>query len=342
MNSRQSLVPFGVLAVTALLFCPSNAGAQVRWYRYWLNTKADTQEVFVNELPRGARLAGSYYEVHTDSVGRVTRISSYEDGEKTFERVYQFVGKQRWYGGYDSFAATGEKTGSEKLSRNERGVPTRYESFSVNGELTGYSTGSLNGDQTEWITYAATGKQTARYVYFYSSRGHLIRSQWYPEAGTVYDQQVDEVTGLAQSRKKFINDSLRSSNKYTYDSDGSLTRADIYDQNDKWYGEREYAHGLHTRTFYQFSDSSTKEIRFAFDDKRRIKQSTLSINGRVVCTFTYDRLSDGTVKRSLAVGPDGELLAEYPDLFVYDVNQHGDPLDSPPGTGIRHKTANWW
>lgn len=54
-----------------------------------------------------------------------------------------------------------------------------------------------------------------------------------------------------------------------------------------------------------------------------------------------ERLSDGTVKRTIAVSPAGELMAEYPDQQVTDVNRDGKPIYKPD-TAIVHKQGNWW
>jgi len=330
-----------LLTLTILALGASPAAAQVRSYRHWLSTKADTQQVFTGELPSGAPASGGYYEVETDALGRVSRVSSFQDGKKTDATVFQYAGNARWYSSYDAFTATGEKTGSTRVQRDARGDVVRYDHFTVSGDLTRYSARSTVGAGVEWISYSRDGKPADRYVYFYSPRGYLIEQQWYPDAATDYDTQFDEATGLAQSRKKLVNDTLASSNKYTYDSYGSRTRDDIYGKDGDWYGAREYSGGLIARVFYRFRDSTTKELRYTYDDKQLTKEVKLSVNGQWICTFTYDRLSDGTVQRTLAVGPDGSLYAEYPNLLVTDVTRQGQALDHPD-VAIVHKTGDWW
>jgi hypothetical protein len=333
-----------LLTLTILALGSSPAAAQARSYRHWLSTRADTQQVFTGEVPGGASTPGGYYLVETDPTGRVTRVSSFQDGKKTGVTEFQFSAGARWFTAYDDYAATGEKTGSVKVQRNGKGETVRYDHFTVSGDLTGYSArsaGGVSGAGIEWTTYKQDGKAADRYVDFYSPRGLLIEQQWYPDATTNYDAKMEEMTGLAQSRQKLVNDSLVSSNKYTYDSNGSRTRDDIYGQDGVWYGAREYAGGLINRVFYRFRDSSTKEMRYTYDDKQLTKEIKLSVNGQPICTFTFDRLSDGTVKRTLAVGPDGSLYAEYPNLFVTDVSRQGQALDHPD-VAVIHKTGDWW
>jgi hypothetical protein len=60
----------------------------------------------------------------------------------------------------------------------------------------------------------------------------------------------------------------------------------------------------------------------------------------LVCRFTYDRLADGTTKRTVAFGPDGAVWAEYPDMEVVDVRQNGHPINGRPA--IINKAGNWY
>jgi len=337
---RTWLCPLGMLVLSALSLPSRSATAQTHSYRYQLSTKAGDPR-FAVEIPTSATGQGRHYEVQTDSLGRITRYAEFENGLKTGEYVYHFDGRARLPNAYDSYAPTGEVTGTTRMQRNGNGEMTRTDAFTVGGELTGYSTASISGDQVEWLDYTAEGKQTIRNIYYYSARGLVIRRRYYPEAETYYESEIDEATGLPQTRKKYVSGELQVSAKYTYDGAGSLTRYDMYTPQGSWYGEKEYVAGLLTRELYKFQDSTTQETRSEFDAKRNAKQATFYVNGKLICTFTYDRLPDGTVKRTLAVGPDGTLLAEYPDLEVNKVLKNGEPVDHPSGA-ILHTTGDWW
>jgi hypothetical protein len=45
--------------------------------------------------------------------------------------------------------------------------------------------------------------------------------------------------------------------------------------------------------------------------------------GHLVCRLTYQKASDGTVLKTLAVGPNGDIWAEYPDYMVMDIQRDG-------------------
>ena len=78
----------------------------------------------------------------------------------------------------------------------------------------------------------------------------------------------------------------------------------------------------------------------SYNDKRWLEETKIYINDRYRCSLVYDRMPDGTVKRTLANGPDGELWAEYPDLSVTDVERDGQNIGGK--SAILHKKGNWW
>jgi hypothetical protein len=47
------------------------------------------------------------------------------------------------------------------------------------------------------------------------------------------------------------------------------------------------------------------------------------------------------VTRTRALGPAGELYAEYPDLFVDAVDRRGRPTDRPTA-GTIYRLGEWW
>jgi hypothetical protein len=97
-------------------------------------------------------------------------------------------------------------------------------------------------------------------------------------------------------------------------------------------GRRKYRHGA--------LDSSL-EVRFAHDAKRRTREARYAYNERHVCTLVYERLANGRVVRSLAVGPDGQVWAEYPDLYVEYIERTGEAVDRP-GVAKIYRKGPWW
>lgn len=84
----------------------------------------------------------------------------------------------------------------------------------------------------------------------------------------------------------------------------------------------------------------TAEIVIKYDANHSIERVQYSRDDKLVCTFVHEHLQDGTTKRTIALGPDCSLWAEYPDLSVVEVDQRGHSPNSTAGT--IHKTGNWW
>jgi hypothetical protein len=337
---RIPLRRIALLAVAALLFHAPRATAQVRRYLYELDTRSG-DPLFSGEIPTGAPLKAAYAEVATDNLGRVTRVTWLWDGKKTSEVLYHFAPGARLPDAYDVLAATGETTSKHRIQRNPSGVRTRVETFSLTGTLTGYEVRTVGSDQVDETAYAPDGKRTNHSIDYYSPQGVSIRHRWYPEDSTYYESESDATTGLSASRKKVVSGQVVSSDKFTYDAYGDETRDDIYDAQGNWYGAREYAENLLTIERYKFPSGETQETHPSYDENRRTTEATFSRNGALVCTFKYDRLATGQVKRTLAVAPGGELLAEYADLYVNKVLKNGRPIDHPDA-GTIYRKGDWW
>lgn len=276
-----------------------------------------------------------------DSLGRLIRVTWFWGGKRTSETRYQYAPGARLADSFDSYAATGALTSRSRIQRNGAGDRTRIDTCTTTGALTGYSVRTLTAASVESLSYTAEGKRTGRTVSYYSPAGILVRVQLYPEDDVNCESEYDPRTGLAQSRRKPVGGKVESTNKYTYDSYGDRIRDDVYTADGTWYGAREYAGNLQTVERYKFTDGTSQNGTLAYDENRRLTTATFSVNGTLVCTFKYDRLSTGAVKRPLAVGPDGQLFAEYPDLTVTKGTRTGRPVDHP-AAGTIHRTGNWW
>lgn len=328
------------LTVAGLVFGAATASADVRWYLYNLGTRSGEPQ-FAGEIPVGNVIKAGYAVVTTDSLGRIAKVTWFWGSTRTVETVYQFSAGGKLPISFDSYAATGELSSRNRIHRNNAGDRIRIDQLTATGEMTGFSIRTLSAESVEMLSFTAQGTRTGRSVSYYSPAGILIRARSIPDDTTYYESEYDVRTGLAQSRKKMKNGQLESSNKYAYDSYGDLTRDDIYDENGVWYGVREYVEDLQTVERYKFTDGTSEESRFTYDDSRRTKAVAFSINGQLICTFTYDRLSTGGIRRTLAVAPDGSLLAEYPDLMVAKVDRTGHPIDHPDA-GTIYRRGTWW
>jgi hypothetical protein len=315
----------------------AGALADTRTYRYSLSHRSGEPR-YAGEVT-GASLKGKRYRVETDMQGRLLRAATLRDGKPISEVVYRYEENARLPSAFDNYTA-GELRGSGRIQRNNQGERLRTEFLTVAGVLTNYTQRAYRADGVEASAHAPDGKKTDRYFYVYSAGGTLVRSRWYPSDSTYYETEMDENTGLTKSRRKMVAGKLEASNAYAYDADGDLTRNDIYDGKGTWYGVLEYRDGLKMLERYKFTGGGTQETRVVYDERRWPKEAKLYRNGALISTFTYDRLPNGRIKRTLATGPGGELMAEYPDQYVDKVTRTGQTIDR--NSGIIHKKGNWW
>jgi antitoxin component YwqK of YwqJK toxin-antitoxin module len=324
----------GLLALVVPFAC---VRADVHRYRYEITGRSG-EPMFAVELPPDISPSGPWYEVETDSLARLARVAEMRGAMKENETVCHYLGKSLFSYSADTYQL-GEHTGLLKYQRNEKGYRTRTDGFTVIGEPTGYSVRLYNGDNIEDIRYSADGKPVVRYFYYYSDKDVLTRYRRY--MGSAYDDYlVDLVTGVATSRKKFEDNKLQATSVYTYDENGEVVRQAVYNPDGTPFGAFEYSQGLIVRKNFQLTNGTKEESMITYDEKRRAKEAKFSVNGKLVCTFVYDRLPDGTVKRTRALGPDGALWAEYPDRDVNQVEKNGQA--SNRNDAILHRIGNWW
>jgi hypothetical protein len=327
---------FLLVALVASINPPvATAQADVRYYRYELLTRSQESR-YVNEVRAG--VSGRHHAVETDSLGRVTRTAVIRAGHRVSQRVYVFAPDASVASEYDTFTGS-EKTGRVRIGRNASGERTREDYFTVGGAATGYTLYSYRVDSVEATSHTVEGKKSVVNVSFYSPEGILIRSMSYTnpdDQGFHVDSDFDDRTGLRKGSTQFEGGNLSSSGLFNYDDDGDLLRQDVFDPAGRWFAATELVNGLTMKRLYE----SSKELRYSYDERRRVKETTLFYNEMLVCRFTYDRLPDGTATRTFAFGPDGALWAEYPDMEVVDVRQNGRPINGRPAT--INKLGNWY
>ena len=321
--------------------CGANAQSVVHSYRYQLSTRSQ-ESAFAGEISPGARVGGQIYEVETDAQGRRIRVSVLRNGQKLSETIYRFAGNAKLPSEYDDIEA-GEKTGLGRIQRNEAGQRNREDFFTAGGTLTGYDVYFYGHPPLVEITgFTADGKKKNSFVFDPTSRDTLKTIVRYsnPTDATYHtDSVIDENTGLVQTRSQ-SHQTIVNTQALTYDSDGDLTRTDFYDANHIWYVGDEFNNGLRIKRIYKM-EAARGRCDNAWRRKRWLKRSAVVyIKDVLVCRLVVDRLPDGTAKRTLALGPDGVLWAEYPNLGIADINQNGQPANGQ--TSIIHKTGNWW
>ncbi|PWU08545.1 MAG: hypothetical protein C5B50_29305 [Verrucomicrobia bacterium] len=312
--------------------------AEIRFCRYELTTQSGDPAysgVLTNLNPRGPT-----YEVEKDTAARTMRVAKLQNGKRISEIRYQFSGDEKLPNVYEQYKA-GEHTGTVNLQRSENGSIKREDFRSIQGEITRYTEYVRKPGKVEMTEYSAEGALKWKHRLFFSERGFLVRQISFPASGTQsLEIELDEATGQKKSATQFKADKIVNDTvKYTYDGDGNLERADAYNASGEWRSTQEYSGNLLSKRVYRDTGSIKKEISFIYDAKEQLKASAISINSRVVCTLTYDRLPDGTAKRTLAKDPDGNLWAEYPSE-VREVDRQGQPVAGTAAT--IYKKDPWW
>lgn len=339
MNRRSPwLILLGVAAGASSTPVVSGQ-TSTRHYRYELELRSQDPD-YASQVPPG--VTGEHYAVDADSQGRITRVARIRNGQEISHTVYHFAAGANAAGDYDWFRGE-QKMGHGQIHRNAKGERTRVDSFTVDGTLTGYTQYAYQPGSVEATSYNSDGKQTGISVRSYSAKGTRIRAVIYtnPEDRSQYTEtEYDGNTGLTKVAKQFEGGALTISRVYTHNADGDAIRMDAYNAAGKPMAMIEYDDNLPTRRVYKGDGVTTKELRYSYDGKRWLKETSLLFKGEFICRFVYDRLSNGTVKRTLALGPDGALWAEYPDMTILDIKPDGKPISGE--AAVIHKTGNWY
>lgn len=336
-RARVSLA-FAVAMLYGSFLCAAQATSH--YYKYELSTRMGDSE-YRGVIPRPAA-TGPSYQLVRDGLGRKLRETDYRDGMPTGIWKYHYTGAARLPDSYETWL-NGEHTETTKIARDAHGMAVRYDEFTATGEPTGHTILNDTGDRKDSMHYDVNDKPTYHTVSWYAPSGLLIRRVNYAAASSEQvftDVQVDENTGHSLSSKQMNGAKLENTKKWVWSGQDELIRVDVYDENGTWFSADEFEHGLSSRRIYKFINGGTKEISYSYNEKRWLIKSVLAHNDQLVCTMTYDRLPDGTVQKTVAVGPDGALLGEYPAPAVTDLSENGQP----PGRtdGVLHKTGNWW
>jgi len=334
----------GVLPlVTVLVALAATAGVAAsadRYYRDDVNVRTGPPNRYVIEVPPQAATHGGYFKVTSDEKGRVTRVSFLVDGKPTGETVYEYSGATSLPQATESYKQ-GVLTGRSKITRDAAGQTTRIDFFTAQGALTGYTLTKWVAGHAERTNFTPDGERRWQSKEYFSSEGVLTRSITQGAGSNSYNESIyDTARGVVKSAKQFTNGQLQISYVNTYDDDDDLIRQDLYSDKGTWYGAKVYEHSLLTKKLYKFSSGHTQETQIKYDAKRWAESAQMYVDGKLICTFLFEHLPDGTTKRTVAQGPDGALLAEYPDRYVDEVDRTGHPPNST--TGIIHKAGNWW
>ncbi len=313
--------------------------AETRHYRYSLITRGG-EPLYAGEIT-GSPLPPDYYTVERDAPGRIVKEITVENGRTTSFDVNIYAGEQARYDSYESYDNAGTKTGFTRVKRDAAGNKTRVDHFTTAGALTSYRTYDYSPDQADIRDCNSAGVETEHVAYFFDANGIRVREKIFTSSIRFTEVEFSPTTGLAQSRRQFLNGALNVRSEFVYNADGQLTKMDGYKPNGSRLATIFYEGGLATKRAYYFDDGTvSKEITYTFDERRGLTAARITYRGNFVCSLAYDRLEDGTIRQTVAKGPDGSVWAEYPDHEVKDINEDGQPV----GNASAHilKSGRWY
>ena len=341
-SARHILMALG--AVSPAFFTPAFASTHI--YRYDLPTPSCFVDQFREEIPAGASLAGRSWRVETDALGRPTRWESLRDGNPIYVYTAQFTGHATRMDGW-SITREGAPAGSYRCLSDKSGKLQRFEILDAAGQLTEYDLFSAvyspDLGKEVWTGYTPQGKLSLHDTGYFSPDGVLIRLEGYAIADSAgWDTQFNPNTGEVESRKVLNAKShqLQRVEKFTYDTHGDRIHADILDGHGVGFGRIEYAAGLERSRVYTRPNKTVETYQYRYDSDRQLKDATLSVNGKFICTLLYTSQSDGGTSKTEARGPDGTLWAIYPGRAVDEIAQDGrDPANA---RSTVYRQGKWW
>jgi len=330
-----------VLAVSAAGLSVTSASAAEHYYRDGVSTRLGLPLRYLTEVPASAATRGGYIKVETDAQGRIVRTTFLWDDQPVNSDVLSYSGDAKLPDHSRHFDG-GVLTSVAAFTRDADGQPVRVDFYTAQGVLTGYTINTFFADHADGAAFTPEGVRKGRVQHYFSADGVEIRTRSFIGDGSesYTEEQYDPARGIVTSMKKYVDGKLRIIRVDIYDADDDLIRQDIYDENSVWYGAEFYDRNLLTRIVYKFASGDSREIRYSYDSRRWATSTEQYEAGVLICTFLFERLPNGTVKRTLAKGPDGSLWAEYPDMVVSQVAKNGHPPDSTVGT--IYKVGDWW
>lgn len=139
-----------------------------------------------------------------------------------------------------------------------------------------------------------------------------------------------------------------------YARNGLIARLD-FSSREMLGGSTEFANGLASVTRYKRVNGDVIEMRYEYDMNRARTKTQFYRNGQLITTFVYVPRVPTSYYYSLthALGPDGQLMAEYPnlDVSVTEVDSSGQPMVNGklvPRSMVSsrrwtiHKKTPWW
>jgi len=318
-----------VAVVAAVVLMIPLVSAETKYFQYTFTNKYG-DDVFTDELSQSMVGSKKHYKIESDPLGRISNYTTIVNGRSISTNILSYPEDSRFYTEFVNFDATGAKKNVARIIRTLSGERIRREYFTVSGEMTNYTTYNYFSDRYESASFMANNKLTGKYRTYFDQNGIVYREIRFPiDEDAYYISLFDTKTGFTTVRDKYKKGKHVIHTKYFYNENNMLTRYDLYDplDNHKWYGGTEYSDDLMVGKRYQFRDGTTKEIKIEYGKDRLATQTWLYQKNKMICRFTYERQPNGSIIRTLAYDGSGNLMAEYANKEVYEINQDGSPLD---------------
>ena len=286
--------------------------------------------MFTDELSPSALENKKHFKVEFDNLGRVSNYATIVNGRAVSTYVLNYTGDSKFYTEIIFYDATGVKKNITKIIRTPSGERIRREYYTVSGEMTSYTTYNYFSDRYESANFMADNKLTDKYRTYFDSSGIVYKEIWFPiNENAYYISHFDLKTGLTTARDKYDKGKHIVNSKYVYNENNMLIRRDLYDplNNNNWYGANDYNDNLLIGKRYKFRNGVTQEIKIEHGNDRVSKQAWFYQNNKLICRFAYEMKPNGSIIRTLAYDGSGDLMAEYLNKVVDQINQDGSPLD---------------
>jgi len=324
----QILIQVVVVAaiVTSMI---SMASAETKYFQYIFGNKYG-DVVFADELSPSIIGNKKHFKVEFDNMGRIMNYATIVNGRAISTNVLNYSGDSKFYTEFVFYDATGTQKNITRIMRTPSGERIRREYFTVSGEMTSYTTYNYFSDRYESINFTADNKLTGKYRTYFDNRDIVYKEIRFPiNEDAYYISIFDTKTGLTATQDKYEKGKHIVHSKFVYSENHLLIRRDLHDplNNNNWYGANDYNDDLLVGKRYKFRDGTIKEIKFEYGKDRLATQAWLYQKNKLICRFTYERRPNGSIVRTLAYDGSGDLMAEYANKEVAEINQDGSPLD---------------
>jgi hypothetical protein len=310
---------------------------KIKYFRYLISL-APCGSRYAGELQPSA--GGQLIRVQRDDEGRLVRFATLRDGKVLTETVNHYSPGSK-NADFSEVYNGDQLVGKSQVSRRDtHNCPERVDFSTPAGALVSYSLYKYDTTTVEGSDFNAAGQLRSRRNRSFGNDKILVSERYLPpDEASAYETTFDHETGLPTLKQKLLRGKVATTSKFLYDADADMIREDLFTDTGRWWGLSEFSQRMLKRKFYQFTNE-TREIRISYNTRRWPVQADFFVNGALVCIFKPDQTPTGRITRTIAIDRNGQLLAEYPDAWIFQVERDGRAIDGFQSTIYR--PGNWW